>query len=173
MSKVNCVACRSADDEINERHVCPHCNGFAYFLLFPRNLRLQVLEELYKDPSDLEFLSALNLPEDIPTIEKCLNALGNQTPYTTVQWALAWRLVELRKMNERDECKALFRQETERVIKDAQESLHHTTKTREKLERKRDSINEALEEVKRHQEKYMNMMERAIAIYEEVEQILS
>ena len=173
MSKTNCASCRSADDEINERHVCPHCNGFAYFLRFSRDLRLQVLNELYKDPEDLEFFKTLNLPEDIPTIEKCLNALGNPTPYTTVRWALVWRLVELRKMNEREECKAIFRQETDRVIKGAQESLYHTTKARKKLERKRTNINKALEEVKYHQKKYMDMMERAIAIYEEVEQILS
>jgi hypothetical protein len=139
MSRANCVACRSADDEINERHVCPHCNGFAYFLRFPRDLRLQVVDELYNDPEDLEFLKTLNLPEDIPTMEKCLNALGNQTPYTTVQRALAWRLIELRK-NQKGEA-------------------DRSTKIRA-------DIYISIEEVKQLQKNYMKMMESAISEYE-------
>jgi len=138
MSKTNCASCRSADDEINERHVCPHCNGFAYFLRFPRDLRLQVIDELYNDPEDLEFLKTLNLPEDIPTMEKCLNALGNQTPYTTVQRALAWRLIELRKN---------------------QKEADRSTKIRA-------NIYISIEEVKKLQKNYMKMMESAISEYE-------
>ena len=137
MSKTNCASCRSADDEINERHVCPHCNGFAYFLRFPRDTRLQVLDELYKDPEDLEFLKTLNLPEDIPTMEKCLNALGTPTSYTTVQRALAWRLIELRKNQKAD----------------------RSTKIRAE-------IHISIEEVKQLQKKYMKMMESAMSEYE-------
>jgi hypothetical protein len=139
MSKTNCASCRSADDEINERHVCPHCNGFAYFLRFPRDLRLQVIDELYNDPEDLEFLKTLNLPEDIPTMEKCLNALGTPTSYTTVQRALAWRLIELRK-NQKEEA-------------------DRSTKIRA-------NIYISIEEVKQLQKNYMKMMESAMSEYQ-------
>jgi hypothetical protein len=174
MSKTNCASCRSADDEINERHVCPHCNGFAYFLRFPRDLRLQVIDELYNDPEDLEFLKTLNLPEDIPTMEKCLNALGNQTPYTTVQRALTWRLIELRKEQEQEKvvCNAAFKKERDLIIKGAQELLDHATKRREELEMRRAEIEASIAEVKSQQEKYMHVMDRAISVYEDVERIL-
>ena len=137
MSKTNCASCRSADDEINERHVCPHCNGFAYFLRFPRDTRLQVLDELYKDPEDLEFLKTLNLPEDIPTMEKCLNALGTPTSYTAVQRALARRLIELHKNQKADRSTNI-----------------------------RAEIHISIEEVKQLQKKYMKMMESAMSEYE-------
>lgn len=174
MSKTRCVSCQSADDEINERHVCPQCNGFAYFLRFPRDTRLQVLDELYKDPEDLEFLKTLNLPEDIPTIEKCLNALGTPTSYTKVQWALAWRLTELRKeqTSQKEAYKTVFKKETSHIINGAQELLDHTTKQRKELEVKRAEIDASIAEVKYLQEKYMDMMDRAIFVYEEIERIL-
>ena len=174
MSKTKCVSCRSADDEVNERHVCPHCNGFAYFLRFPRDTRLEVLEELYKNPSDLAFLKTLNLPEDIPTIEKCLGALGTPTSYMKVQRALTWRLIELRKEQEKEKvvCNAAFKKERDLIINGAQELLDHATKQREELEMRRAEIEASIAEVKSQQEKYMHVMDRAISVYEDVERIL-
>jgi hypothetical protein len=131
----SCPSCREACMDIP--HPCPHCDGEARYLRFSPEDREKFLQEVYKDPVDLSFLSPLGFDkEDAKTIERCMNAMGPVTSYWKVAHALNTQLSLLHlaaRNKRREKLQEIYAMDAAKIIHDTQKEMENYQSERAKI----------------------------------------